>query len=356
MSSSTRRSRPAGGPASVPSVPRAVNSASHQAALAYRLTPRDGWLLRMLHEHRVFTAEQICSAAFPSPNAGRRRLRELYQWSVADRFHPSRAWGNAPLHYVLGPAGATVLAADAGVEPTTVGYRRERAMSIAHSPRLTHLLGVNAWFIALITAAAHAGGPTRLRAWWSEARCARYFGDLVRPDAYGRWHHPRAGELEFFLEYDRGTETTARVAGKLDGYAALATATGIPTPVLVWLPTAAREATVRPVLARAWRDLDEPHRVPIATASAELLHPADPHASPADALWLPLHPRATDSAGARHRLHELRHTWPHMSPPATGSTPDPNPTAPSPTTLPAPHPMPPPATRTTGRDEDSTDA
>ena len=60
-----------------------------------------------------------------------------------------------------------------------------------------------------------------LAAWSSEARCARHFGDLVKPDAYGRWA-TSGGEIEFFLEYDFGTEVLAKLAGKLVGYANLA--------------------------------------------------------------------------------------------------------------------------------------
>ena len=46
--------------------PRAANSSDHQATLAWRLTPRDRWIIRMLHEHRVLTSNQITALAFPS--------------------------------------------------------------------------------------------------------------------------------------------------------------------------------------------------------------------------------------------------------------------------------------------------
>lgn len=351
-------SRPAGAagvraerPSSSTALPRVANSVAHQAALAYRLTARDGWLLRMAHEHRVAHAGHVASVAFPSSNSGRQRLRELFRWSVLDRFRPRAGHGSAAMHYVLGPAGAEVLAAAYGLDATALGYRRERAMSIAHSTRLTHTVGVNGWFTALITRALRANRGESVTTWWSELRCGRHFGDLVRPDAYGRWYDPLAGELEFFLEYDRGTETTTRVAGKLDGYAALASATGIPTPVLVWLPTAGREATVRPALARAWRGLDEPNSVPVATASADRLEATEPAASPADPVWLPLSPNAATSDGPRRALSQLRADWPHLPALATSAPePDRTTTRTGPSMLPAPHPMPPPATHTTSQD------
>jgi hypothetical protein len=96
--------------------PRTANSPDHQATLAARLTPRDRWIIRMLHEHRVLTSNQITALAFPSFRSGRQRLHELYCWSVLDRFQPFITLGSAPMHYVLAPAGAAVLAAEHGLD------------------------------------------------------------------------------------------------------------------------------------------------------------------------------------------------------------------------------------------------
>jgi protein involved in plasmid replication-relaxation len=169
--------------------PRAANNADHQAVLAGRLTPRDRWIIRMLHEHRVLTAHQITALAFPSFRSGRMRLRELFQWGVVDRFQPFITAGTAPMHYILAPAGATVLAAEDGLDIKELGYRHDRAFGIAHSLRLAHTVGVAEWFTALVDRAryCHTSEHSTLVVWWSEARCARHFGDLVKPDAYGRW-------------------------------------------------------------------------------------------------------------------------------------------------------------------------
>src|SRR5207253_1270119 len=83
----------------------------------------------------------------------------------------------------------------------------------------------------------------------------------------------------------------------LAGYAALAEATGITTPLLVWLPTSRREATARRQLHKAWRELDDPRAVPVATAAAELLNPEAAHPSPADEVWLPLDTTGTTAGG-----------------------------------------------------------
>lgn len=259
---------------------RSAGSIEHQAMLAARLTHRDKWLLALLHEHRVLTSHQIQNAAFPSGRATRKRLRELYLWRAISRFQPFQQLGSAPMHYVLGPAGAAVLAAEHGLEVRDLGYRHDRAMAIAHNQRLAHTIGVNDFFTSLIAHARHAHTTETALAWWSEARCARHFGDLVIPDSYGRWragtHHgvKPVAELEWFLEYDTGTESLPKLGRKLAGYSRLAEATGIATPVLVWLPTTRREAGARTALARVHAGLDSRHLVPVATAAAALLNPA----------------------------------------------------------------------------------
>ena len=98
----------------------------------------------------------------------------------------------------------------------------------------------------------HARIPPRaaLAAWWPEHRCAAPVGTAARPDGYGRWPDQTGGDTDFFLEYDTGTETAARVAAKLPGYADARRGHRHhhPGPVLVpQLP--AREAGVRPALA-----------------------------------------------------------------------------------------------------------
>ena len=332
---------------------RAAGSVEHQAMLASRLTARDKWLLALLHEHRVLTTVQIQDAAFPSDRSARQRIRDLSLWRAVSRFQPFQQLGSAPMHYVLGPAGAAVLAAEHGLDVKDVGYRHDRAMAIAHNQRLAHTVGVNDFFTSLIAHSRHIRAAGTLVAWWSEARCARHFGDLVIPDGYGRWHTttrtggPR-GEVEWFLEFDTGTESLTKVGRKLAGYARLAESTGIATPVLVWLPTSRREAGARTALARVHAQLDAPHTVPVATSAADLLDPAAPHPSPADPVWLPLTTaRIGRATGPRYGLAELCDAWPGLAPPADTAAPgddDGDVPAALPYRLPPPSPIPPRAT------------
>ncbi|MGH3867845.1 MAG: replication-relaxation family protein [Pseudonocardiaceae bacterium] len=319
--------------------PRAATTGEHHAMLAAHLTPRDRWLTRMCFEHRVFTTHQIVQLAYPSLRAANHRLRDLFCWRVLDRFQPFLPCGTAPMHYVLDIAGALALAHEDGLDPKTLGYRHEGAIGIAHSLRLAHTVGVNGFFTTLIAASRHPNAPGHLTAWWSEARCARHFGDLVRPDAYGRWRQADR-EIEFFLEFDFGTEALPVLASKLTGYHQLATATGITTPVLVWLPTTRRETTARRALADTLSQLDRPGSVPVATSSADFPS-AEPDNTPATSRWLPLSGPASRQPG-RLRLAELAHLWPKTTTPRPPETSAPQRGAEPATALAPPPPLPPP--------------
>jgi Replication-relaxation len=250
--------------------------AERLAHLAARLTARDVWLCQLLDEHRVLTTAQLADLAFPNLDTAQHRLAILYRLELLERFRPRRDHGSAPYHYVLGPAGARVLAAHQGQDPSAVRYRRDDALAVAHWRHLEHLVAVNGFFCALARAARIR--PDRaLVAWWSERRCAARWGRLVRPDGYGRWRDAE-GEVDFFVEVDRGTEPAWRLADKLDGYATLAAVTGVATPVLFWFPTPQREATARTALATAAAPM------PVATATSGSGHPDDP----AGPIWQPL--------------------------------------------------------------------
>jgi hypothetical protein len=279
--------------------------AEQLAALAGRLTARDRAIIRLLHEHRLFTTGQLAEVFFHSLDRAEHRLRELTQARVVSRFRPHsrHGEGSAPFHYVLGPMGAAVLAAEQSTEVRRLGHRQDKALEIAHSQRLAHVVGVNGFFTALVASArqnrSQAAPPATLTAWWSERACARRWGQIVRPDGYGRWQEGES-EVDFFLEYDRGTEPLDRLAAKLHAYGELADASEIPTPVLFWLPSSGREVSVRQALAGASRWNSVPFVV--ATASPTLA------LGPAEAAWLPL-----GHTWPRRRLIELADLDPDAS-------------------------------------------
>lgn len=267
------------------------------AELAYRLTMRDRQLLTVVWEHRVLTTTQLATLFFPSAERARQRLNRLHGLHALLRFRPWTPTGSKPWHWVLGPAGARVLAIEQGQDLSAFGYRQDAATAIAVSSRLSHQIGVNDFFVTLHAHAAESSNAAALEQWWSEHRCAALWGDLARPDAFGRWTQTRAdgptSTLDFFLEHDTGTETLARVTAKLGGYADLAEATGITTPVLFWLPSAKRETNLRRLLGAP--------EIPVATA----VHAAAASsAGPAGPVWQP-----AGDTGPRRSLSDLARLW-----------------------------------------------
>jgi hypothetical protein len=290
---------------------RPARSPQLAAELTARLTARDRWLLRMLHEHRVLTTAQVTQLAFGTTRAATARLATLYQYRAVDRFRPLAPAGSSPLHFVLDEAGALLLAEEDGITASELGYRRDRAAAVALSPRLAHDTGANGIFTSLAAAARSSDGRQALERWWGERRCAATWGDRARPDGYCRWAEQQPGQpavtVDFFLEYDSGAEPLTRVVAKLAGYAALAARTGITTPVLFWPPSPRREAALQrrlagpppPGIPGAASAAQVPG-VPVATATAS----ASPE-GPAGAAWLP-----AGRPGPRLRLAQL-------APPAT---------------------------------------
>jgi hypothetical protein len=179
--------------------------------------------------------------------------------------------------------GAAVLAAERGSDPADLGHRRDKALALAHSQRLAHTVGVNGFFTALAAAARRSQGRVQLIEWWSERRCAATWGHIVRPDGYGRWREG-SDEIDFFLEYDRGTEPLARLTDRIHAYGDLAAATGLTTPTLLWLPSPRREAEVRRAIAGA--------PVPVAITFGQ---------DPSGEVWLPL--------SSQERRMSLPHLW-----------------------------------------------
>ncbi len=258
---------------------------SRLLAVLGRLTERDRRLCRLLDDHRVLTSSQVADVCFTGERRARMRLAELYALDVLDRFRPRRGGSPVPFHWVLGPLGAALVAAEHGVEVADLAWCRRLVHDLAASQRLAHLVGTNGFFCALARSARARVG-CGLEQWWSERRCAAEWGEVVRPDGYGVWTE-HATSLPFLLEYDNGTERLERLARKLDGYARLAVAAGHPNWVLFSFGSPRREAEARRVLRHPV--------VPVATTARVA------RAAPDGPVWLP----ASSGGTARVRLVDL---------------------------------------------------
>jgi len=254
------------------------------SAVARRLTPRDRRLCQVLFDHRVLTTNQVVDCCFANLTTARHRLAQLYQLRVLDRFRPFRPAGSAPYHWILDSLGVEVVAADRGIEVARPAGRHARAMALVDSQRLAHLLGVNGVFCSL-AGWARSEEKAELAEWWPERRCASEWGQVVRPDGFGVLRRGPAA-VEFFIEYDAGAETLARLAAKLESYAELVRATRWSPWVVFYFPSPGREATARAVLTNP--------AVQVATTAGGLA------AHPGGAVWLPV-----GSEGPRRRLVEL---------------------------------------------------
>jgi hypothetical protein len=162
-----------------------------------------------------------------------------------ERFRPFRSTGSHPWHYILGEAGIHIVAAWRGVDRKDLKLHIDRLRAVAYSPRLPHLVEVNGFFTRL----AHRcrSSNLRLTEWWSERRCASEWKGMVRPDGLGRLRGSGV-DVRFFVEVDRGTESSARLEEKVARYARVARYADAPEAVLFLFHSERREAEARRVL------------------------------------------------------------------------------------------------------------
>jgi Replication-relaxation len=272
--------------------PAAPPPGEQLTALVGRLTAGDWQLCRLLADHQVLTAGLLALLLGTSPRTLQQRLTTLTTLKVVDRFRPHRPLGagSAPYHYLLGEAGAAVLATDPTIDRSS--WDRAQLLRLADANgRLPHLLGVNTVLAQLTHTARHRPG-TRLVCWWPAHRCQTQWGRLIAPDAYVRWQDPD-GEVDFFLHH--ATQPAAdQPALLVEGYNDLAAATGITTPVLLDAADPDQEAQLRDRLT------GQRLLVPVATSN-----PA--YGPPTEAAWLPT---SSPAGGRRYRLGALGHPDP----------------------------------------------
>jgi hypothetical protein len=267
------RSRLLKGAGPLQSAPR-PSAVAQRYSLAHRLTERDHEIVAAVERHRVFTAGHLAAMFFDSRHRAMMRLRALVEMGVLDRFHapPQRGRPNE-YHYVLGRVGASMAAAERGDDADRAArrWKGETALVLARGQRLAHALGVSGFYAGL--AAESRRGAGRLADWLTEPEAARWSDGIVRPDGFGVWAEG-GREVEFFLEFDRGTETLGRLASKLDGYARFEAERGEAAWVVFAFTSARREASARRALCGS--------DVAVATAVVP------PDGRPSEAIWLPL--------------------------------------------------------------------
>ena len=183
------------------------------------LTARDISILAALRQYRYLALDQLHRLFFDSLRRTQARgqwLRQqhlIYRWAASDICTLHRL----PSVLAVSQRGAGVLAACLG-EPSRPHVERARHAR-DHCFHLVHDLEANGFFVDL-AAACRPLPDIGLYHWVGEEECRRLYrirrSDLA-PDGWGRLLAP-AGDVLFLLEWDRGTESPARIAAKVSGY------------------------------------------------------------------------------------------------------------------------------------------
>jgi hypothetical protein len=245
---------------------RAASEDALTRALSARVTERDRAICRALYEHRVLTADQLCELCFDSIERARKRLAQLHELRVLERFRPYRQRGSHPYHYLLDRYGAQLIASERGLDVSELDWSQAGTLRLASSQQLRHQVQANGLVTRLAQALRATPGAALLE-WRGQRRCAQTWGELVRPDAFVRLALAER-QLELWLEYDRATEPHSRLQEKLDRYEELSLALERPITLLLALPGGRREREIH-------RTLRTTAEVLLLTATAER-HYADP--------------------------------------------------------------------------------
>lgn len=191
-----------------------------------RLTERDKEIIHAVHMYRVLRQDQLEQLFSRSKSVMQRVLVRLYDHGFLERkFLPILGW-NSPTLYVLDRKGADLLRAEYGLEDL-VWYNTSKDLKMDF---LEHTTAINDCRISITNAATAAG--YELLKWLTEADLkADYDRVGIRapsgktqsvsliPDSYFVLKTPN-GYAHFFLEVDRGTETTGRFKTKILAYMA----------------------------------------------------------------------------------------------------------------------------------------
>jgi hypothetical protein len=219
------------------------------------LDPRERAVLVAIYEHKVLLTEHLKAMFFGSLRRAQDRLRNLAQRGLIDTWYPPRprGMGKAAGHHTLTESGAHVVASLLGIARSELRYVIRDEEDREQDSYLAHRLGVNEFFCALIEAGRANDGHGLAK--WVPERTVKTGEGWIRPDGYGVFLHP-GGALDFYLEYDRGTETTRQLANKLAGYIGIARdwteqgAAQFPC-VLIVVPNRRRERVVAAAFADA---------------------------------------------------------------------------------------------------------
>jgi Replication-relaxation len=226
-------------------------SAGHASRLAAQLTERDRRIALDCYDHRVLTSVQLQRLHFRSVRVAQRRLQELYELRVLERFRPpwQRPHGSTPYHWTLDEAGARIVSELLGIPRTDLSWSRDSALALAGSSKLAHQVAVNEFCSRLAEEARTEHGA--LESWWGERRARAALAATIAPDTYLRLRLPGEAPIELLLELDRGSEDHKRLADKARRYEKALPRSGLNAFVLLLVPSPGRAEHASSALARS---------------------------------------------------------------------------------------------------------
>ncbi|WP_186382783.1 replication-relaxation family protein, partial [Amycolatopsis rhizosphaerae] len=153
----------------------------------------------MLEEHFTFTTSELALlAGFDSVITAQHRFATLHSRGVLHRDRPFRPGGGSyEWHWMLGPIGARIVAAERGVSPIKPAKVAARWRKLFHGWRWDELHAQHAWFCTLVAAGRGRG---ELKAWRTPWHVSRHW--KATTDGHGIWRYLDGRELAFVLLID----------------------------------------------------------------------------------------------------------------------------------------------------------
>lgn len=282
------------------------------------LTRRDQLILQVLHDYRYLTTFQIQDLFFPGLRSTQIRLQVLkdlgviYRWKVIEQPNVTRR----PSLLLLSPRGAGVVAGLHGDEPRRyVAHAREVR---DHCWHWLHDIEANQFFVDLAVA-AKSRSDQGLLLWLGEDYMRRRRQSFARehrcpspcPDGVAHLLAP-SGEIYLELEWDRATETLARVRNKIRSYVDYYKQfrESQRYHVLFVVPDLDREREMRSQIRFERRYLKEERCCTFWTTTAARMR----EHGPLDAIWLRLDKRTDDAEDDDETVLRLRTPLDRMAP------------------------------------------
>src|SRR5258708_843191 len=191
-----------------------------------RLTDRDKQIILAVWLYRVLGQIQIQILFFRSKNTCQRTLARLYLHGFLQRVFWPVVTGSPPTLYVLDKKGVDLLKSEFGYDD----LRWYPTSRILKGGFLEHTNAINDFRIAVTLAAQQCGyaleiwkNESELKAQYDYVRIQTRFGlkkTSVIPDGFFLLSSGPQSKARFFLELDRGTETTERFQTKVKAYIA----------------------------------------------------------------------------------------------------------------------------------------